>query len=105
MAKGAEDSTFTFADLVRDGYLERDAHGDHTVGARGFVRHWNSARLVPHLYDAATGRLHHLRRRGVDPRQGPPTSSAWGCAARCSGSSTPTATACWAACSLASCGD
>ncbi len=55
MARGAEDSTFTFADLVREGYLERDPRGDHTVGARGYVRHWNSAVQVPHLYNAATG--------------------------------------------------
>jgi chitinase len=55
MARSADGSTFTFADLVHEGYLGRDTRGDHTVGGRGFVRHWNSAALVPHLYDAATG--------------------------------------------------
>jgi chitinase len=54
MAKGAEDSTFEFGYLVREGYLRADARGDFTLASRGFVRHWNMAAGVPTLYNPAT---------------------------------------------------
>jgi chitinase len=55
MARGEEDSTFTFAWLAREGYLSRDALGEHTVAGRGFTRHWDRAARVPHLYNPADG--------------------------------------------------
>lgn len=55
MARGEEDSTFTFAWLAREGYLSRDALGEHTVAGRGFTRHWDRTARVPYLYNPADG--------------------------------------------------
>ncbi len=55
MARAEEDSTFTFAWLAREGYLSRDASGEHTVAGRGFTRHWDRSARVPYLYNPADG--------------------------------------------------
>jgi len=78
MARGEEDSTFTFAYLAREGYLSPDALGEHTVAGRGFARHWDRAARVPYLYNPADGvfityddeasiraKLAYLRRKGL----------------------------------------
>ena len=78
MARGEEDSTFTFAWLAREGYLSRDALGEHTVAGRGFTRHWDRTARVPYLYNPADGvfityddeasireKLAYLRRKGL----------------------------------------
>lgn len=54
MARGEQDSTFTFEYLARRGYLSRDARGEYTVPGLGFARRWNDAARVPTLYDPVT---------------------------------------------------
>lgn len=48
------EGAYTFAELVEEGYLAKDAGGKFTVGGRGFKRYWNGAARVPYIYDAAT---------------------------------------------------
>ena len=55
MARGEEGSTFTFAWLAREGYLSRDAFGEHTVAGRGFTRHWDRSARAPYLFNPADG--------------------------------------------------
>lgn len=50
---GANGNTFTFAYLVSQGYLKKDASGKYLVGGRGYQRYWNSIAKVPYLYNAA----------------------------------------------------
>jgi chitinase len=49
------ESTYAFGMLTDEGYLTRDAEGNHTVGARGFERHWNPRARAPYLYNPDKG--------------------------------------------------
>lgn len=48
------EGAYSFAELVEEGYLAKDAGGKYTVGGRGFKRYWNGAARVPYLYSVAT---------------------------------------------------
>ena len=48
------EATFEFGMLTDDGYLTRDAEGNHTVGGRGYQRHWNAPAIAPYLYNPET---------------------------------------------------
>jgi len=51
-AVGSKGANFDHAFLVDAGYLTKDAAGAYSVGANGFIRHWNAASKVPYLYNA-----------------------------------------------------
>jgi chitinase len=45
------EAAFEFSKLADDGYLLRDADGNHTIGGRGFRRSWNALAAAPYLYN------------------------------------------------------
>jgi chitinase len=51
---GSDGSTFDFAFLTNSGYLVKDSTGAYTKGGNGFTRYWNSASMVPYLYNASS---------------------------------------------------
>jgi chitinase len=48
------EATFEFGMLTDEGYLTPDAEGNHTVGGRGYRRHWNALAIAPYLYNPDT---------------------------------------------------
>jgi len=48
------ESAYPFGMLTDDGYLMPDKDGNHTVGGRGFERHWNPLVRAPYLYNPDT---------------------------------------------------
>ena len=48
------EATFEFGMLIDEGYLTADADGNHTVGGRGYRRHWNALAAAPYLYNPDT---------------------------------------------------